>query len=132
MNPLSISPDRLKRLRQLCLALPEAVEVEAWGDPTWRVGKKIFVMQKGNYEGGTPSIWLKVDTEGQQQLVEANPKLFFVPPYVGHKGWVGVHMHAKSIPWELLKELIEGSYRLIAPKKLALRIGDARPKRSRI
>jgi hypothetical protein len=129
-NPLSIAPDRLKRLRQLCLALPEAHEVEAWGDPTWRIGKKIFAMQKGNYEGGSPSLWLKADVEGQQQLVEAKPKLFFVPPYVGHKGWVGVHMDAKTIPWELLGELIEGSYRLIAPKKLTRELDQPKARRA--
>jgi hypothetical protein len=127
MNRLTIAADRLARLRRICLALPEACEVEAWGDPTWRIGKKIFAMQKGNYEGGEPSIWLKADIEAQAQLIEANPKVFFVPPYVGHKGWVGARMDTKSVPWPLLAELIETSYRLIAPKKLAARIGETKP-----
>src|SRR5690606_27392243 len=60
MSPLTIAPDRLERLRAICLALPEATEKIAWGDPTWRVRDKIFAMQKGNYEGGRPSVWLKV------------------------------------------------------------------------
>src|SRR5690606_14503245 len=133
MNELTMRPDRLERLRAICLALPEATEKIAWGDPTWRVRDKIFAMQKGNYEGGRPSVWLKVEGDGQGMLVEARPALFFVPPYVGHKGWVGVHMDAKTIPWPLLEELVRESYRLVAPKRLAARIGEApaAPKRRR-
>ena len=118
MNPLTIRPDRLERLRTICLALPEATEKVAWGDPTWRVRNKIFTMQKGNFEGGTPSIWLKVEDGGQAVLVESKPERFFVPPYVGHKGWVGIDMARGRIPWGLVEELIRDSYRLIAPKRL--------------
>ena len=118
MNPLTIRPDRLERLRTICLALPEATEKVAWGDPTWRVRNKIFTMQKGNVEGGTPSIWLKVEDGGQAVLVESKPERFFVPPYVGHKGWVGIDMARGRIPWGLVEELIRDSYRLIAPKRL--------------
>lgn len=119
MNPLTIAADRLEKLRAICLALPEATEQIAWGDPTWRVRKRIFAMQKGNYEGGRPSVWLKVAGDGQAMLVESRPELCFVPPYVGHKGWVGVHMDVARIPWALVKELIEESYDLIARKRLA-------------
>ena len=58
MNPLTIRPERLEQLREICLALPETSEKLAWGDPTWRVRDKIFAMQKGNHEGGRPSVWL--------------------------------------------------------------------------
>lgn len=54
MNPLTVRPERLQRLRAACLGLPQAVEKVAWGDPTWRVRDEIFAMQKGNYEGGRP------------------------------------------------------------------------------
>lgn len=122
MNELSIAPDRLERLRKICLALPEATEKEAWGDPTWRVRDKIFVMQKGNYDGGRPSIWLKAGPGAQEMLVDSKPNTFFVPPYVGHKGWVGVWMD-KRVPWGAVTELIVDSYRLTAPKRL-LRVLD--------
>ncbi len=119
VNPLTISAAHLARLRKICLALPEATEKVAWGDPTWRVRDKIFAMQKGNYDGGRPSLWLKAADGVQNVLVDSKPKRFFVPPYVGSKGWVGVYMDAGRIPWSLVGELIAESYRLIAPKRLA-------------
>jgi len=76
-------------------------------------------MQKGNYPGGRPSLWLKAPYGAQANLVEQDPKRFFVPPYVGHKGWVGVYLDQPSLQWRLLEELIQGSYQLIAPKRLA-------------
>ncbi len=65
MNRLSIRSDRLERLRRICLARPAASEKEAWGDPTWRVRDRIFAMQKGNVEGGRPSLWLKAPAGAQ-------------------------------------------------------------------
>lgn len=127
MRPLAIAPDRLARLRAICLALPEATENVAWGDPTWRVRDKIFAMQKGNDDGGRPSVWLKVEGDGQGMLVETQPALFFVPPYLGHKGWVGIYMDAEAVPWALVEELVRESYRLVAPKRLAARLGEAPP-----
>ena len=121
-NPLTIRPDRLARLRRLCLALPEATEKEAWGDPTWRVRDKIFAMLKGNFEGGRPSVWFKAPEGVQPVLVGAEPELFFVPPYVGHKGWVGVYLDGPRIDWDDLGEHIEDSYRLIAPRRLVGRL----------
>ena len=117
MSP--VDSERLERLRQICLALPEATEKEAWGDPTWRVRDKIFAMQKGNYEGGRPSVWVKAPEGDQAALVTSDPDTFFVPPYVGSKGWVGVHLDGPDGDWDELTELVEDSYRLIAPKRLA-------------
>lgn len=122
MNPPSISPDRLERLRQLCLALPEAAEKTAWGDPTWRVRDKIFAMQKGNYEGGRPSLWLKAAPGAQQLLVESDPERFFIPPYVGSKGWIGVYLDGDAVDWDELSDLVEDSYRLVAPRSLRARV----------
>lgn len=121
MNPSTLRPAHLARLRQLCLRLPEATEREAWGDPTWRVRNKIFAMQKGNFAGGRPSLWLKAAEGTQDVLVKSNPRLFFVPPYVGSKGWVGIHLDGR-IPWPLVEELVSDSYKLIAPKRLAARL----------
>ncbi len=118
MNPLTITPDRLKRLRKICLALPEAKEKEAWGDPTWRVRDRIFAMQKGNHEHGRPSLWLKAPEGAQSALVSGDPERLFVPPYVGHKGWVGVYLDTRKVDWGFVASLVEESYRLIAPKRL--------------
>jgi predicted DNA-binding protein (MmcQ/YjbR family) len=125
MNPLTVDPARLQRLRDLCLRLPQATEKITWGDPTWRVRDKIFAMQKGNYEAGRPSLWLKAPDGAQSALVQAQPQRFFVPPYVGHKGWVGVYLDTRSIDWPLIESLIEESYRLIAPKQLASMAGTS-------
>jgi len=119
MNELTIAEERLEHVRRICLALPEAHEKEAWGDPTWRVRDKIFVMQKGNYQGGRPSLWMKAPEGMQGVLVEAAPERFFVPPYVGKNGWIGLYMDTDAVDWEELATLTRDSYRLTAPKKLA-------------
>jgi len=126
MNRLTIRYDRLGRLRKICLALPETTEKVAWGDPTWRIRDRIFAMQKGNYEGGRPSVWLKAPEGAQSMLVDGDPERFFVPPYVGHKGWVGVYLDGKRVDWALLADLIEESYRLIAPKRVATKLDVGR------
>jgi predicted DNA-binding protein (MmcQ/YjbR family) len=122
MNRLTIKPGQLSRLRAICLALPQAEEREAWGDPTWRIKNRIFAMQKGNYRGGRPSLWLKAQDGAQPVLVAADPGRFFVPPYVGGKGWIGIYLDGPRVDWDELKNLIRGSYRLIAPKRLAAMI----------
>jgi predicted DNA-binding protein (MmcQ/YjbR family) len=105
-----------QRLRDICLALPEAAEKETWGDATWRVRDKIFAMEKRG--DGRSSVWCKAPEGGQAMLVEADPDRFFVPPYVGSKGWVGMYLN-KSPDWAEVTRLIKRSYRLIAPKRLA-------------
>ncbi|MDQ3641627.1 MAG: MmcQ/YjbR family DNA-binding protein, partial [Actinomycetota bacterium] len=93
-----------------------------WGDPTWRVRDRIFAMQKGNFEGGRLSVWLKAAEGLQGALVGSAPDRFFVPPYVGHKGWVGIYLGGNGVDWEELSELVEESYRLVAPKRLVARL----------
>ncbi len=122
LNRLTIRKDRLERLRKICLALPETTEKVTWGDPTWRIRNRIFAMQKGNYSGGRPSVWLKAPEGAQDVLVGLDPERFFVPPYVGHKGWIGVYLDGKRLDWAWASELIEESYSLIAPRRLAARL----------
>ena len=109
----------IHRLRAICLALPEAVEKEAWGDPTFRVRDKIFAMEKRG--DGRVSVWCKAPPGSQAVLVGADPERFFVPPYVGHKGWVGVRLDNKP-DWDEVGEIVRRSYRLVAPRRLAQRI----------
>ena len=125
MNPLTVSPARLRRLRTITLALPEATEQEAWGDPTWRVRGKIFAMQKGNYAGGRPSLWVKAAPGEQATMVEARPDRYFVPPYVGARGWVGIYLDGE-VDWAALAKAVGESYRLIAPRRLGGAAGARR------
>ena len=116
-----MAPRPLARLRKLCLALPEAHEVEAWGEPTFRVRNKLFAMyaDAGNHHGaGRPAVWCKAGPGNQQLMVAAAPARFFVPPYVGPSGWIGVFLDA-GVDWVELRDLLEDSYRLVAPKRLA-------------
>jgi predicted DNA-binding protein (MmcQ/YjbR family) len=106
----------IDRLRAICLALPEAVEKAAWGDPTFRVRDKIFAMEKRG--DGRVSVWCKAPEGSQLVLVGADPKRFFVPPYVGHKGWIGMRLD-HSPDWREVAEVVRRSYVLIAPKRLA-------------
>lgn len=111
--------DPLEQLRTICLALPEAVETLTFGDPVFRVRNKIFTMFRSG--DGRESLWCKAAIGVQEDLVNADPKHFFVPPYVGHHGWVGVRLDTKP-NWDFVTDLIERSYRMTAPKKLAARL----------
>jgi len=106
----------LARLRKLCLALPEAEEKIAWDDPTFRVRNKIFAMHK--IGDGRPSLWCKSDVSERDGLVESQPDVFYVPPYVGSKGWIGVRLDAPALDWARVSAIVFESYRRIAPKRL--------------
>jgi hypothetical protein len=109
----------LERLRAVCLAFPEAVESGGVGDPSFKVRDKIFAMQHGM--DGRPSLWVKAPDGVQELLVQAVPDRFFRPPYVGHHGWVGVRLDGE-LDWDELADLVDESYRMTAPKRLAAQI----------
>ena len=97
--------DPLARLRDICLALPEAHEVESWGEPTFRVRNKLFAMYaaQGNHHGaGRPAVWLKAAKGNQPFMIAHAPTRFFVPPYVGPSGWIGVWLDDVA-DWEELR-----------------------------
>jgi hypothetical protein len=119
-------PSPLSRLRKLCLTLPEAHEVEAWGEPTFRVKNKIFAMsaQANNHHGGgRHAVWCKAKAVNQRLMIDAAPKRFFSPPYVGPSGWIGVWLEG-DCDWNELKDLLRDAYRLTAPKKLLALVKD--------
>jgi predicted DNA-binding protein (MmcQ/YjbR family) len=107
----------LTRLRAICLALPEAIERETWDRPTFRASEKIFAMFIT--KEGTSSLWCKAPRGAQTVLIEAALERFFRPPYVGHKGWIGICL-GKTTDWQEIFQLVQRSYDLIAPKSLAL------------
>jgi hypothetical protein len=109
----------LERLRAVCLAFPEAVESGGVGSPSFKVRDRIFAMQ--HPMDGRPSLWVKAPDGVQGMLVGAFPERFFVPPYVGHHGWVGLWLDA-ALDWEELADLVDESYRMTAPKRLLARL----------
>jgi hypothetical protein len=116
----------LKRLREICLALPECFEKEAWGSCTFRVtGGSMFAMTENNHHGsGRVAVWIKQPAMVQEILVHADGKRFFIPPYVGPKGWLGVRLDYK-VDWNELAELLADGHRLSAPKRLRARLEEA-------
>jgi predicted DNA-binding protein (MmcQ/YjbR family) len=100
----------LAELRELCLAFPEATEVEAWGRPTFRA-KKIFAMFTGS-EDERYSVIFKPDAADREALVQ-DPR-FSVPPYWGPGGWLSLDLTAAPVDWTEVAELVEDSYRQAA------------------
>lgn len=118
-------PSPLPRLRRICLALAGAHEVKAWGTSTWRV-KKIFAMYASptdHHGAGRPGVWLKAAPGNQELMVRDRPTRFFVPPYVGPQGWIGVWLD-KRPPWKEIAELVEDSWRLVSSKGTVSKLGE--------
>lgn len=114
-------PSAIARVRKLALSLPEAHEVEAWGEPTFRVKNKLFAMfasAANHHGGGRNSLWCKAAPGIQQLMIAHQPDRFFKPPYVGPSGWVGVYLD-KETDWNGLRELLRDGYLMVAPRKLA-------------
>ena len=109
----------LRRLRDICLALPETFEKEAWGECTFRVtGGSMFAMTDNDHHGSKHvAVWIKAPLDVQEMLVSADAKRFFVPPYVGSKGWIGVRLDYK-VDWDELGDILKDAHAMSAPKRL--------------
>jgi predicted DNA-binding protein (MmcQ/YjbR family) len=105
----------LAELRRVCLALPEAVEVEAWGRPTFRAGKKIFAVFSGTEE--RPSGLVFKPEQDERAALLGDPR-FYAPPYFGPSGWLALDLEAAPPDWAEVAELVESSYRLVALKRM--------------
>jgi hypothetical protein len=119
-----IAPTPLTRLRAVCLSLPEVTERPSHSAPTWFVrGKKSFVMlwADGHHDQHFPHLWCAAPEGAQADLVETEPERFFRPPYVGHRGWLGVRLD-RSVDWDEIAEICRDAYRVVAPKALIARI----------
>jgi hypothetical protein len=112
----------LERIREICLALPETSERLSHGAPTFFVrGKRAFVMVLTDHHGdGRFAIWCAAPDGLQSMLVEADPERFFVPPYVGHRGWLGVRLD-RLLDWAELTGIVEDAYAEVAPRTLVER-----------
>ena len=113
------SAGALDRLRRICLALPEATEKVAWGEPTFRVGGKLFAQLDDHHHGADHfAVWLAAPLGAQEMLVYADPARYFVPPYVGPRGWVGVRLDG-VVDWVAVTRLARDAYLQVAPRRLA-------------
>ena len=113
-----IDGEHLRRVRRICTALPEVTEKLSHGEPTFFVRKKVFAMFANNHHGdGRVALWCKAAPGAQEDLVAANPKHFFVPPYVGKAGWLGIRLD-KGLAWGIVASLVRDGYLEIAPKTL--------------
>ena len=110
-------------VRAVCLSLPEAEEKPSHGSPDFRVRGKSFASFVVNHHGdGRVALWLNAPPGAQQAYCEAEPKHFFVPPYVGPRGWLGVHLD-KGLSWKRIAELVREAYEKVAPPALIDAVG---------
>lgn len=113
----------LKQIRRICLALPEVNERLSHGSPTFFVrDKKTFVMFHDDHHGdGRLAIWCAAPPGAQADLVAEEPERFFVPAYVGHRGWLGMRLDIDP-DWDEVALMIEDAYRAVAPQTLIARL----------
>ena len=123
-HPLVIDPldPLVERVRAICMSYPDAVEVMSWGRSTFRAGKKIFVVMSSSMDRPY-SIVFKPDADERPALVQ--DARFFIPPYWGPSGWLGIDIDGPATDWTELRELIDTSYRQVALQR-QLRALDSR------
>ena len=111
------------KLRDICLALPAVTERLSHGEPTWFIrDKKTFVNLDDHHHGAEHlAFWCAAPPGAQEAMVASDPDVFFRPPYVGHRGWLGVRLD-KKLPWDEVAGIVEDAYRQIAPKTLVAKL----------
>ena len=111
----------IEKLRRICLALPEASEKVAWGEPTWRAGKMFAQMETHHHGADHVAVWLPAQPGVQDALVEEDAEHYFRPPYVGHKGWIAIRIDRKP-DWATVAQLVAEAYRMVAAPHLIARL----------
>jgi hypothetical protein len=109
----------LDGIRAICLPLPDTSERLSHGAPTFFVReKRAFLMVLTDHHGdGRFAVWCAAPPGLQEMLVGADPERFFVPPYVGHRGWLGLRLD-RGLDWDELAGIAEDAYAEVAPPKL--------------
>lgn len=115
-NPL------IQKLRKVCLALGSVVEKEAWGECTFRVvdGSMFAMTDNNHHQSGHVAVWVKAPAMAQEILINSDPQRFFKPPYMGHKGWVGVRLEGKAA-WDHITAILRDGYEMSLPMKKSTR-----------
>jgi hypothetical protein len=120
LNP-SISrpsdPAAIERVRSICIALPGVTERLSHGEPAWFVAGKLFVTTADHHHDDRLGLWCAAPGGAQEMLVKAAPERFYRPPYVGHRGWLGVYLDVE-VDWDEIAGVVYRAYRQIAPKRL--------------
>jgi hypothetical protein len=111
----------LAELREVCLALPESAEVEAWGRPTFRAGKRLFAVFSGN-DDHPYGVTFKPEMAERPALLEDHR--FYVPAYFGPSGWMALDFTVAPVDWDEVGELMESSYRQVALKRMLKALDD--------
>ena len=115
----------LEKVRKTVGAWPEVDERISHGQPTFWGGKKTFARFVDDHHGdGIVGLWIKSDPETRADLIEADPEVFFVPPYVGPSGWMGIRLD-REVEWGLVSSLLEEAYRSVAPKRALAAMDEA-------
>jgi|SRR5882762_5326087 len=119
MTSAAKTRERLARLAEICLAYPEASRLDQGDHASFLVRKKVFAYYLNNHHGDQiVSICCKALPGDNQRLIEANPRKFYLPAYIGPRGWIGLRLDFSTVDWTEVRELVQGSYELSAPKKL--------------
>ena len=126
-SAISADSDRRRQVVEICSALPE-VTVEEEQHITFRVSRKTFAYYLDDHHGdGRVALNCKAAPDENQELVASDPERFFIPAYVGPRGWVGLYLDLPEIDWAEVSELVRDSYLLIAPKRLGRIVNLSRP-----
>ncbi len=112
------------RVRAICTAFPDVTEKVTHGSPGFFV-KKHFVMAwpRGHHDHDFPHLWCAAPPGAQEALIGSDPDRFFRPPYVGHRGWIGVRLDG-DVDWDEVETLCEDAYRAVAPARLVKQLDD--------
>jgi hypothetical protein len=107
-----------ERVRSICTGFPEVTERASHGSPAFFVGKQfVMLWPGGHHDHDFPHLWCAAAAGAQEELIASTPERFFRPPYVGHRGWLGVRLDG-DVDWDEVAELCEDAYRAVAPRRL--------------
>ena len=106
-------PKTLDRLRQLCTAMPRVIEKPSHGEAAWFVRGKQFATTADHHHDDRLSVWLAATPVTQEAIIEDDPMHFFRPPYVGHRGWLGVYLDVQDVDWGVVTRLIREAHALV-------------------
>ena len=118
-----VDPNPVEHVRRICLALPEVTERLSHGAPTWfvRDKKTVATVWDDHHGDGRLALICAAPPGVQQQLVDEEPARFYVPPYVGGRGWIAVRLDVK-VDWKEIREIVADAYRCVAPAKLVAQL----------